>query len=201
MFNFTPSTIHTTREFVHIVLLLDESASMECVSRHVIAGVNGFIDKQKQIKGKCTMTIIKFNNMITPLCVNIPIEQVPHLQSKDYEPEMTTALNDAIGYAIESHKTDPNVVMVILTDGYENASSKFDVEYLNRIINIYKQAPYSWKFIYLAADLSLQEQGESLGIGNSKDPAGDVNVAIDYNNLEDFFTNALNLTVSDYRSS
>ena len=65
---------------------------------------------------------------------NRPIKSVEHLNERTYQPGATTPLWDAVTEAIlETEKRlkrakDPDVVVTVLTDGYENASNKYTTE-------------------------------------------------------------------------
>ena len=66
-----------------------------------------------------------------------------------------------------------NVIFSILTDGYENASSKFNQEQIFSKIR-HQEDKYNWNFIYLGANQDAIAVGNSLGIlkGDSLSFAG-----------------------------
>lgn len=84
-----------------------------------------------------------------------------------------TALNDAVCQAIDEigaefaalpeSERPGQVLVAILTDGEENASRRFttaDVkERIDRQTNV-----YSWKFVFLAANIDATETGAALGL-------------------------------------
>ena len=105
-----------------IVVVLDESGSMGSVKHDMITALNDLIKEQKQIKDRpCNFTLVKFNDKITRVIKNCDLQEVSLLTSNDYTPGRTTALNDAIGDTVDWFRYEENVLMVIVTDGAENA--------------------------------------------------------------------------------
>ena len=146
----------------NIIFLLDESISMSLHAASYIKGVNTFLSTQKQYNPNINMTIIKFNNSVTTLCVDSKIHTIPEFTSEHYTPSGTTALYDAIGHAIDLKHAN-NTIMIILTDGDDNNSKNFNIESINQRINYVQQR--GWIFVYIAANQNAQHMGEKLGIG------------------------------------
>ena len=102
------------------------------------------------------------------------IGDVPLLTTKTYVPRGSTALFDAIGRTInevksrisrtEDQRTIPdNVIVAILTDGEENASTEFNLSQTESMIK--KQIEQDqWNFVYLSADPKAFEDAGKIGI-------------------------------------
>lgn len=159
-----------------IVFIIDESGSMQGSNSDVIGGFNGFIEKQKaENTGKITVSLYKFNNLVTRVISNKPAAKVRTLTNEDYSPSGFTALYDAIGQAI--HETDKNlsglpekerpdkVMVVIITDGQENASKEFSATAIKSAISTHEELLH-WSFIFLGSGLSDFKDAEAMGIKN-----------------------------------
>ncbi len=140
------------------VFILDRSGSMQSCRYDTIGGYNAFIESQKDIKG--TMTLYLFDHEITPQYEKRDIEEVEPLTEKTFVPRGSTALYDAIGYAI-THNPG-KVTFVILTDGHENASKTYTAGAIKDMIEM-RQKEGS-EFIYLGAEASTFDDASMFGI-------------------------------------
>lgn len=117
-----------------IIVILDESGSMETKKSDVIGGFNGFLDEQRQIKeDEATFFLVKFNTITNVVHNGVPINDVPPLSTKSYMPGGGTALYDAIAEGVrigeKGKKNDERIICVIMTDGEENSSKETTKEY------------------------------------------------------------------------
>lgn len=55
------------------------------------------------------------------------------------------------------------VIFIITTDGYENASTKFNKDQIKEMIKGHKE----WEFMYIGADIDSYNEGQSIGISKS----------------------------------
>ena len=113
-------------DYFKIVMIIDESGSMEAIKDKIIKSINDLITEQKQVKERpSTFTLVKFNNTVNRIVKNKNLNDVVTLKSSDYIPSGTTALYDAIGDTIEWFKNEKDVLMVIVTDGQNNSSKNY----------------------------------------------------------------------------
>ena len=155
-----------------IVIVLDESGSMHLIRNDIIGSINAFIEGQRGVKTDVDgiephFTLVKFNSNVNCVCENTLLSEVREFSQSDYTPAGSTALYDAVGDTIEWFNYETNVLMVIITDGEENASTKFTHSKITQMINEKKEFR-GWSYVYLANDLSVARQGTSLGLGDSK---------------------------------
>ena len=68
--------------------------------------------------------------------------------------------------AAESERAE-HVVVVITTDGMENASREFSEEKVSRMIE-HQKSKYGWEFIYLGANIDAIATAERYGIGRDR---------------------------------
>jgi hypothetical protein len=101
----------------------------------------------------------------------IPGEEVRPLGA-DYSPSGMTALYDAVGRSVsktlaflDSLSTEDrpqDVIVVILTDGMENASRRWD---LGRVARLIADAEDDgWQFVFLGANLDSQAVARDMGM-------------------------------------
>jgi uncharacterized protein YegL len=159
------------KDLCEIVIIIDESGSMESCKSDTINGVNLFLNNQKMITGEVNVTIVKFSDYYKIINDKIPLDQVIYLDEINYKPSNTTALLDAVGKTInsigrrladtpEDHRPG-KVIFTIITDGYENASHDFSRKQIFDMVT-HQREKYSWEFIFLGAN--IDSWGEEIGI-------------------------------------
>ena len=157
----------TPNNLFKIVIILDESGSMESVRNNMIKSINDLIKEQKQIKERpASFTLVKFNHLVNRVIKNISLEEISLLNSEDYTPSGGTALYDCIGDTIEWFRNEKDVLMIIVTDGQENSSKSFTKDEITRMIDE-KKNKNGWTYVYLSNDLSTASQGDFLGFKKS----------------------------------
>lgn len=114
-----------------------------------------------------------FASTVSTVFNNKNIADVPELTMDNYRPGGSTALNDAVGKAINEtgyelaampEEERPSVVMmVIMTDGEENNSKEFKSAEIRDMIK-HQTDKYSWKFIYLGTDITTTRMADDMGI-------------------------------------
>jgi hypothetical protein len=102
---------------------------------------------------------------VKTLFENVPIDQVQHITEKDYVTDGSTALYDAVDIGISRHMDAVRVMMVIVTDGEENASKY--VTYNELQLKIENRKSHGWNFIYLCNNIGVSEAGVNMGFTRS----------------------------------
>lgn len=162
------------KNYLRIIFVIDESGSMQGTESDVIGGFNNFIVEQKtKPYGKVDVTLYKFNNQSIKVFSDLPLEKIHLIDTRDYNPGGLTALYDTIGIAIneaERHnehlkkKDKPDMsIMVIITDGQENASREYSGHAVKEMIEKHERNE-NWQFIYLGANLNSFSDADDLGI-------------------------------------
>lgn len=144
-----------------IVCVVDRSGSMGNMREEAKNGFNDFLKKQKDVPGEANMTLVLFDHEYIVVQDGKPLNNVEELTDKTYVPRGMTALWDAIGRAVTTvgerldktpeHEKAEKVIVVILTDGYENASQEYNGEKIRNMIDLQRNS-YSWEFVFLAAN-------------------------------------------------
>ena len=156
-----------------IISILDRSGSMGMLVSDTIGGYNSFLADQKKLDGECKVTTVLFDDRYEELYSAVDIKNVKDLTSKEYFVRSTTALYDAIGRATtsagarfakmsESDRPD-KVIVLIITDGFENASKEFTLSQIKEMIQ-HQESKYSWEFVYLGANQDAFDVGSSMGM-------------------------------------
>lgn len=184
-------------DYFKIVMVIDESGSMQEIKDKMLKSINDLISEQKQVKERpATFTLVKFNNVINRVVKNKNLSDITLLKTTDYVPSGTTALYDAIGDTIEWFKNEKDVLMVIITDGMNNASKNYTKNQITSMIE-QKKRDNNWSYVYLSCDLSTESQGNDMGLKNSSFSA---NCNISQGAYGDFIGNKLNSAISNFRT-
>ena len=161
------------KNYIHVCVVLDASGSMGVVENDVKGTFNTFIAEQREEPGKTVLDVYQFSDETTRIVRSADLSTFENDLMRNYRCSGMTALNDAVCQAIdelgaefaalpESERPE-QILVAILTDGEENASRRFttaDVkERIDRQTNV-----YSWKFVFLAANIDATETGAALGL-------------------------------------
>jgi hypothetical protein len=157
---------------VDIIYVLDESGSMSTMGSEPKDSVNRTIKDQKELNiPGSKFSLIKFNSKVSVVYKDVNLEDVPEFT--DYCPSDMTAMYDAIGEAIDMMKAKgdgnyDNVICVILTDGLENCSKKYNLTSIKNMIKEMEKK-HSWQFVYAAANQDAFAVGSTIGVSNCVD--------------------------------
>jgi len=158
-------------------LILDRSSSMSDCRTETIAGFNTQLNTIKELQDtysnqKFLVSLTIFNHQVNHLISNKLINKIKPLNLETYHPRGTTALLDAIGesiniidnkFAEQIEAKQVSVIVVVLTDGYENASVNYGYQNISSLI---KEKEYSdqWTFSFIGADINAMHAARNLNI-------------------------------------
>ena len=156
-----------------LVFILDRSGSMSGLEKDTIGGFNSMIEKQKREDGQALVSTVLFDNESVVIHDRLPLDRVPPLTEKEYYTCGCTALLDAVGGAIHhignvhkyARKEDvpEKTLFIITTDGYENASRRYDYEKVRHMIQ-HEKEKYGWEFLFLGANIDAAAEAKRFGI-------------------------------------
>lgn len=156
-------------EKTRLIAILDRSGSMSSVVNDAISGYNSFIKEQKKLKDEATLSGMLFDDKFEPLNDGkvLNIKDVPELTTATFVPRGSTALFDAIGKTVNAYKSDSEndadkVLVIIITDGHENASRKYSQKDIADLIKFQKKQ--NWQFLFLCSTEDAVTVGKSLGV-------------------------------------
>ena len=163
----------TAAEPVQIICILDRSGSMSKLVEDTIGGYNSFLENQKKNSGKAEVTTILFDNQYEIIADSVDINETKNLTSTEYFARGTTALLDAVGITITNtldkmrrEKICPvkrRVLIMIMTDGLENASKEYDRTTVKNLIDSTTK-DFNWNYIFMGANMDSISEAKSLGI-------------------------------------
>lgn len=156
-----------------LVFILDRSGSMSGLEKDTIGGFNSMIRKQKQETGEALVSTVLFDTDSHVIHDRLPLDRIPPMTEKEYFVRGCTALLDAVGCAIHHigtiHKyarledVPEKTLFIITTDGYENASTQYDYEKVQKMIRRQKEK-YGWEFLFLGANIDAAAEAKRFGI-------------------------------------
>jgi uncharacterized protein YegL len=165
------------KDLTELVFILDKSGSMGGMEADTIGGYNSLLSKQKAVTGEAVITTVLFDQDIHLLHDRINLQAVSALGDHDYQVGGSTALLDAVGLTIDKignaikHTDDASrpekVMVVIITDGEENASRLYSAERVKSMISR-QMNKYGWEFIFLGANIDAVKTAGNYGIDPSR---------------------------------
>lgn len=172
----------TSAEPVQLICILDRSGSMHSLTNDVIGGYNSFLANQRKESGKAEVTTVLFDDQYEKITDAVDLNEVKDITSAEYFARGNTALMDAIGRTItetlakmEKDGVCPakrRVLVLIMTDGLENASREYDKAAVKALIESTTKE-YEWHYEFIGANIDSASEAKSIGIS--------ANHAMDYN--------------------
>lgn len=152
-----------------IAILVDRSGSMQSIRADAEGAINAFLESQRKEPGECTCLVAQFDDHYEVVTPSTPIADVP-----DYVlgPRGSTALLDGIGKistdlgaelaAMPEDDRPSKVIVVVQTDGYENASKEWTPSTIKSLITEQSEK-YGWTYIFLGASMDAVEIAKGYG--------------------------------------
>lgn len=149
-----------------IVILLDRSGSMQHARDDHEGGLRSFVRDMRELAGDTHLTFIRFDSF-DPCEVVCEARQLVEFPDSDLTlvPRGDTPLLDAVGTVLSRYAEtlSPQTIMMIITDGQENASRKWTKEQVQKLVKEREDA--GWKILYLGANVDEFLEAAQLGVG------------------------------------
>lgn len=157
------------KNLTDITIILDRSGSMHSIKSDMEGGLASFMADQAKLPDPANVSLYLFDDKYEVAFENTPIQNAPAIT---LTPRGTTALLDAVGKTITSRgeyyaslpeeERPDKVVVIIVTDGRENASSEYTLESIKEMVTL-QQDTYKWTFVFLGANFDAVSVGADLG--------------------------------------
>lgn len=166
---------------IYYLLILDRSGSMQSCAQSAISSFNEQLQLIKSLNRKykdqeILVSLTLFNQEVNIVVERMRPDSVKELTFRTYNPDGMTALNDAIGISVakldqaireEVRAGLASAIVVIITDGYENASMAWNDAAIRNLIKEYESTG-KWTFSYLGSTPDAVEIAANLNIDASR---------------------------------
>jgi Mg-chelatase subunit ChlD len=163
----TTTTVTSAPSKSRIFFILDRSGSMHTLREAAVGGFNKFIADQRAVEGEAEVSLTIFDNTVETVFSGVDLHAVKELTQADFVPRGYTALYDALGQTItaarDTHSDDVQTIIVVMTDGAENASREFTQAAVQALVKDV-EATLGWETIFLGANIDVSAVSHSLGI-------------------------------------
>jgi hypothetical protein len=172
------------QDLTYLVTLADFSGSMHRIRADMEGAYNAYLAEQAKLPGELRTSLYGFNAVyrltdqmrrikstnVTCLYHNILAGDARPLV---IAPSGDTPLYDALGQVIDStgeflaaipeSQRPGNVLFAVITDGEENASTRYRLEDVRQRVELQTNV-YNWQFTFLGANMDAFAAAESIGI-------------------------------------
>jgi len=164
----------------YYLLILDKSGSMQSCADETISGFNEQMQmiatmKERFPEQEYYVSLTTFSDEVSHPFDRCIDNEIRELDRRQYKTHGSTALLDAIGEGVmklkstisrEIESDEATAVVVILTDGYENASKLFDWKTIRKMIQELESTS-SWSFSFMGASADAIEVASRMNIKRS----------------------------------
>lgn len=162
------------------LIILDESGSMSCVTKQTISGCNETLntirsaaEKYPNLRQFVSIYAFQGGTSIPSryLLCNETVDKVKDITDMEYKPWGNTPLLDAVGKTLTDLKmvaathADATGMITIITDGYENSSTKYTWEQIAALISQFEEM--GWTVSLIGANIDVKEMSSKMRISNS----------------------------------
>lgn len=163
----------TNPDLTLIGVLVDRSGSMQGLRSDMEPALANFLTSQAELPGAAQVSLAQFDDVYEQVWALRDITEVP---TYTLVPRNTTALFDAMGRFITDvgaelvgrpERDRPGkVIIVIITDGQENASREWSRDGVRKLVQ-QQRGGYAWEFVFLGANFDAVAEAGRLGIPQS----------------------------------
>lgn len=161
----------TNPDYTHLLLVVDRSGSMARIAGDMNGGIRSLLHDQAQEPGQLLIDAWVFDDRIVKVTDNS--EWSDPLLFNLVSPRGSTSLHDAVGSAVTDlgahlaalpeDRRPGKVVVVIVTDGYENSSQEWTADTV-KVLVTQQREQYGWTFLFLGANQDAVLAGSGMGI-------------------------------------
>ncbi len=162
-------------DYTHICVVLDASGSMQTIKSDVVGALVGFCAEQRkkaESGEQIAVDLYQFNDNVNRLAHNAALDEFERLIDA-YRCSGCTALYDAVCQGVDElgaffaalpeDKRPEDVMFVIVTDGAENSSKRFNAAHVRERIERQREQ-YNWNFVFLASGIDVERAAADIGV-------------------------------------
>ena len=164
----------TMKTRIFNLIIIDESGSMQSIKKEAIDSVNETIQtiraaQKKHEDQEHYVSLVTFNDDVKTIYECVGADEIKELTADTYMPDCCTALYDAMGISLNALRKNvaenDNVLVTIVTDGYENASQEYNGKAIKALVDELKTK--GWIFAYIGANQDVEKVAATISITNT----------------------------------
>lgn len=151
---------------MNVYILLDRSGSMSTLWNEAIGSINGYVSKLKKTD---KVHLAVFDNVSHDVIRDVKVKDWTNVSAYEATPRGGTPLYDSCGKIMAVAEADnaKRTVLVVMTDGYENASQEHTQASIKAKVKEFEDK--NWEVVFLGANFDAVETvSGSVGVVASK---------------------------------
>ena len=151
---------------MNVYILLDRSGSMASLWNEAIGSINGYVDGLKKTD---RVHLAAFDNVSHDIVRDVKVKDWTDVSPTELQPRGGTPLYDSCGKIMAQAELDnaKKTILVVMTDGYENASKEHSQESIKAKVKAFEDR--KWEVVFLGANFdSVETVSGSVGVVNHK---------------------------------
>ena len=148
------------RRKIAVTIILDRSGSMQSIRQSTIDGLRDYI---KELPKSTPVEVHQFDSWGAGLDIKKSAGKASDFGEITFTPRGNTPLLDAVGTVVSGiRKGVRDQIVVIMTDGYENASREWNRTTLKNLIS--DREKEGWQFVFMGAGIDAYGVASDMGI-------------------------------------
>lgn len=149
----------TNPDKTRLAFVVDRSGSMQNIKDDMEGAIRNVLNEQAELPGELLVDVTIFDTTIDVLYRGVEVEEIA--SEPIIVPRGGTALNDALGStivrlgedlaALPEEDRPGHVILVVVTDGYENSSREYTKEQVKALVEKQRDE-FQWEILFFGAD-------------------------------------------------
>lgn len=151
---------------MNVYILLDRSGSMQTLWTEAIGSINGYVSK---LTNGTKVHLATFDSISHDVLRDCKAKDWVTVTPTEVTPRGGTPLYDSCGtvMSLAEKENSKRSVLVVMTDGYENASKEYTKEAIQNKVKAFETR--GWEVIFLGANFdAVDSVSGSIGLGSNK---------------------------------